>query len=507
MRSPEKILTDLNFNCRVVLKKLLFFPYDLTEENTSVTIDDNKSLSIDSLLEVCEDGKSKTISKCKNAKNNCQLRAHFVPADKVVSTTTKRVYNVIIAPGEKNINCHYPNVIYLLTCNNCATQYVGETVCPISESFSNHNNVIHDLAKGITCGCKKLPEHFNTGLCKGSKYTVRILEKLEGNGRIGPGARDPIDQTSKRIRRAREKHWMLKLRTVFPFGLNDKVDGEWIRRSDDATPVSTKFPKLCRSERVSRGNKLNQNRTLDSFLDSLKVILDDRFKDAMNYLHVLLFSARKSVLKSIHSALVKKLDDRLDPYHQWYKAANDIIVSKIFKEPVVKRRKKIDPNNMVKLEFLNKGLEMINLSRLLPSPSLSKEFPSFVTKTTYLAPTVVYNLSSTIRSNIFNYKKFVDELDLTKFLKNPSILPCKCKESPFIDNFHGHIVGGDLDIIQNPELKSLFLKGPQYREPKTIDLDAANKEIRSGIEILINKWSAKYSVDAKHFDCWKYASF
>jgi hypothetical protein len=45
-------------------------------------------------------------------------------------------------------------------------QYVGETVCPLSERFSNHNNVIHDLAKGIIHGCKKLPEHFNTGLCK-----------------------------------------------------------------------------------------------------------------------------------------------------------------------------------------------------------------------------------------------------------------------------------------------------------------------------------------------------
>ena len=54
------------------------------------------------------------------------------------------------------------------------------------------------------------------------------------------------------------------------------MNGEWIRLSDDATTVSTKFPKLCRSERVSRGNKLNQNRTLDSFLDSLKVILDDK---------------------------------------------------------------------------------------------------------------------------------------------------------------------------------------------------------------------------------------
>jgi hypothetical protein len=372
-RTPKKILTDLNFKCRVVLEKLLFSPCDQTDENTSVTIDDNKSLSMESLLKFCNDGTSKTISKCKNISNSCGIRDHFVPSDKVVSTTTKRVYNVIIASGENDINCHSSNVVYLITCNNCAMQYVGETACVLSERIFHHKSAIHDLPKGITNGCKKLPAHFTTGLCSGSNYTVRILEKLEGNGRTGPHKKDPIDPTLTRIRRAREKHWMLKLRKVFPFGLNDRVNGEWIRWSDDATPVSSKFPKLCRSERVSKGNRSNQNSTLDSFLDSLKVILDDRVKDAMNFLRVFLFSARRSLLK----------------------------------EPVAKKRKKMDPNNIVKLEFLNKGLEITNLSRLLHSPGLSKEFPSFVTKTAYLAPTVIYKLSSTIRSNIFNYKKYL----------------------------------------------------------------------------------------------------
>ena len=72
---------------------------------------------------------------------------------------------------------------------------------------------------------------------------------------------------------------MLKLRTVYPFGMNEKVGYEW--KLDEANPVSTKFPKLCRSIRVTKGNKMNCDKTLDSFLDTLNNILINNIKDAM----------------------------------------------------------------------------------------------------------------------------------------------------------------------------------------------------------------------------------
>ena len=67
------------------------------------------------------------------------------------------------------------------------------------------------------------------------------------------------------------------------------------------------------------------------------------------------------------------LNDSSDQYNQWYKAAHDIITSKLYKEPKVKEKLKIDPNNTVKLTFLNKGFEYINLSKLLHTPSLAKK--------------------------------------------------------------------------------------------------------------------------------------
>ena len=52
---------------------------------------------------------------------------------------------------------------------------------------------------------------------------------------------------------------------------------------------------------------------------------------------------------------------------------SDIITSKLYKEPKEVERRKIDPSNTVKLTFLNKGFEFINLSKLLHTPTLSKE--------------------------------------------------------------------------------------------------------------------------------------
>ena len=55
-------------------------------------------------------------------------------------------------------------------------------------------------------------------------YTVQIIEKLEGTGR---SERNVIKLDDSKYREKRELHWMLKLRTVYPYGLNDRVGDEF----------------------------------------------------------------------------------------------------------------------------------------------------------------------------------------------------------------------------------------------------------------------------------------
>ena len=62
--------------------------------------------------------------------------------------------------------------------------------------------------------------HFHKGLFKGAGYTVQINEKLEVKGRTGRGA---IDCGLAVLHRKKEAEWIWKLRTVYPYGLNDRI--------------------------------------------------------------------------------------------------------------------------------------------------------------------------------------------------------------------------------------------------------------------------------------------
>ena len=124
----------------------------------------------------------------------------------------------------------------------------GETVQKLNERFGWHNTCfLYPDKYGF---CRVLSSHFNQGCCKNADYVVQILEKLAGNGRTARGAIDP-KQTAER--KKRETEWMLKLRTVYPYGLNDRIGDEY-KHTESHSLVGNKFPQLSRTHpRESRG--------------------------------------------------------------------------------------------------------------------------------------------------------------------------------------------------------------------------------------------------------------
>ena len=72
--------------------------------------------------------------------------------------------------------------------------------------------------------------------------------------------------------------------------------------------------------------------------------------------------------------------------------------------------------------------------------------------------TVIYTLPNTIHSTLFNFDKFVKDLNLETFDDDNSFLPCECEGSEFKDSHHKHIVIGDVkSIVTNVQWKDLFL--------------------------------------------------
>ena len=80
-------------------------------------------------------------------------------------------------------------------------------------------------------------KYFRVNYCVGSSFSLKILEKFEGNGYVNDTA-CPIAQ-EKRFEQ--EDHWMEKLWTKYPYDLNDKGRDEVINK-----PVGLQFPSISR---------------------------------------------------------------------------------------------------------------------------------------------------------------------------------------------------------------------------------------------------------------------
>ena len=130
-------------------------------------------------------------------------------------TVTNRRYSVI-NPSKNPLNCSSTNIVYLISCSRCGVQYVGETSLKLHERMNAHRYCIRKKKEIL------LYEHFNNGSCDISHLRIQPIEQISDEG----------DSKSNRLKR--EAFWIKELRTLTPYGLNDKLDSHnWRLRSRD----------------------------------------------------------------------------------------------------------------------------------------------------------------------------------------------------------------------------------------------------------------------------------
>ena len=145
----------------------------------------------------------------------------------------------------------------------------------------------------------------------------------------------------------------------------------------------------------------------------------------------------------------------------------------------------------------SKGVEVINIARILRDPDIVKSLPSSSVQITM--PMVTYKLTPPISIKFSIFNKFVNNLYLDLFLTNPDSIPCKCNNFPFADRHLKHIAKGDVRIIRNNVLRKLFIKGPKYREVRNINLEKGKCCILEGLDNCISSWCHKNGVYKSFF--------
>ena len=148
----------------------------------------------------------------------------------------------------------------------------------------------------------------------------------------------------------------------------------------------------------------------------------------------------------------------------------------------------------MKIKCLSKAVDAINLPALLQSTSVIDKIPVYFTDKE--PPVVSYEYTSTVASKIFNFAPALSNLNVAEYLSNPQT--CQCKESKFCYEPHGHVITGDLRVIENTRLRELVAKGPKYREPNRVNWKATETMFLESIDLYAKNWSKREQVDLKY---------
>ena len=437
---------------------------------------------------------------CKDTR--CKTCPTFVKSDTFRSNVTNHEYNVINHTGEV-LTCHTQNIIYLLTCLGCGVQYVGETIWPFHKRNNQHRTEMND--------------HFEFHLetcCKTYSYSYQIIENFPGTGYNDDGT---IDFAMSKVRKEREDIWIRRMRTLFPYGLCEKarkkvndcsVVHEAVGKSFFGYPIPRRGARPNRSR--ANGNRSESILSCDEFFAHLEEILTSDIFHSFNRIRILLNKAKKKVLKNIAFYILNRTNYTFYPEReQWYLYILDTINTKLFK-PTSTPPKKTAPENVCTIRFINKGMEEIKISEIMRHADTIKALPDKL-QNDEATPKVVMKLDSPIRNKILNYQETVKsiqhitegDVSISLNSESSSLFPCTCSESTFSDPHHGHIVTGDLRIIENAKLRKLFSKGPNYRENKTVNYGKCLKEITVALEACVSSLAVKYQLETSTFDSWK----
>ena len=436
-----------------------------------------------------------TISRC--ADRRCKTCPKLNCSKNIKCSVTNRTFEVINPSGE-NLNCHSQNLIYLLNCYFCFTQYVGETVTPLHIRMNGHRTSKE--------GCEHIINHSKHS-CEGHNFTCQILEKLPGSGYDINGE---VDENMTERRLERENFWILKFRTLFPYGLNEKLSGKLSNSSKVETAVGRFYPPIPRNGiRPIRSRKQGNNReiikTTQDFFCEINDILKNKLSEAFNQIRIILNNTKKGLLKEIAYAIHNRDEgiQFLNNREQFYLYILDVIDTKFLK-PENKENTKRVPKNVCVIDFVNKGVEDIHIGSIFRLPDVISMLPNSL-QTDDNVPVPTMRLTNTIRSKILNYKETVKSLSIevdedVSFIRNQ--YECSCENSEFCDPHHKHIVTGDLRFIQNAKLRKLFSKGPNYREKPTTNFKKCKEAIQSALSNTIENMSTNYNIHKDEFNNW-----
>ena len=395
------------------------------------------------------------------------------------SLVTDCTFKVPVKDNHTCLTCKSHNVIYLVSCNQCNLQYVGLTTQKIRDRIGQH--IRHIKKNDLTT---YLVRHFNNSDHDISDIRVSIIDYVGHNTQ---GSHELLEL---------ENYWIRTLNTAYPFGLNDNVKGVGnISRLDISSFNANNTPYFSISQNRktrSHGHRsMSKNRNTSEVLNVLNQLLK-LSKDHIHLLYVALRGLSHKVLFKIREIILGKSKEYDKRFCHMILAFTSTLV--------IPKTTKLKDRMVLVVPYLNKIMDKINLSGILNCKKVKSMLPSNLKFPE--TPMISYKFGKTIGQSLFNYNKILRDISVA----DVEHLTCNCDKDkgliPYVYKEHGHVHTGNLDIIENDELRNIMKKGSRFREVPFVHRNKYFSELCLHLDNFVQKWARKEGTCPSNFDNW-----
>ena len=141
----------------------------------------------------------RTVGSCKCYCKRCEVCKNVTETSTFISTTTQNTYKI-----NHQFNCSEKCLVYLITCNKCFKQYVGQTVDEFRQRWNNYKS--NDRKSNLFSHCSMAG---HDGFL--NDVSITFIVKTDPS--------DPL---------RREDYRRQTLKTMVPYGLNIEDSVWWV---------------------------------------------------------------------------------------------------------------------------------------------------------------------------------------------------------------------------------------------------------------------------------------
>jgi len=408
-----------------------------------------------------------TLQRTQKCGRNCVTCPFINSESTVVSNATGATYGLV---NDAVLDCNTKGIIYLIECRQCSYQYVGLTKQSLKKRLAGHRYLVKN--KGQTL----LARHYSKPGHDISDLTIRVLQVV---GEV------------KTLLHEVEDYWIRLLNTAYPLGLNEKVRGchglvnAKIYDADSGTPYLHFKGKRRNRPRGKRTPTKASPTITDAITHAYGLLSDLKPAPVLTYLRGL----RQGTLRTLRQAVSTC---KLDHAHRIIAAFTSGLIT------ARSQPKRDKPEITVIAQYVNHGLGTVLFDNIFHHKQLKGILPDLAG----IGVRIAYKREPPLGRTICNHTAFL------KTLTNRQIVEftrynCECKDSPYTYEPHGHVITGDLGIVDDIRLRKLMGYGSKYRIPVEVDFAKVLEQTDSILRQFITKYKGEYR-DALNSYCTRF---